>query len=160
MYIFIAILLALASNSFTYLMKGITYRKISIIELVLEILVSVLLVPIYEELCRFINIKSIERVTSNQIVIILVQAILFAIMHINIISIIYAFVCGIIFGYIYYKHQSILLCYIMHAVFNIIGYIPTFTIFSNRISNISVLIICLITIISLLVGNKKTPQKG
>jgi membrane protease YdiL (CAAX protease family) len=53
----------------------------------------------------------------------LLQAAIFGIQHFNIIQMIYAFLAGLILGYIYNKHQTLYAPIIAHICMNISGYI-------------------------------------
>lgn len=53
----------------------------------------------------------------------LISAILFAILHFNMVQTLSAFVCGIILGLLYIKTNSVLCCIIAHSGYNLISYI-------------------------------------
>jgi membrane protease YdiL (CAAX protease family) len=49
------------------------------------------------------------------------QAVAFGIYHMNPLQSLYAFVLGLLLGYLYLKYKSILVCILCHAVINLIG---------------------------------------
>lgn len=84
-------------------------------------LYSVLLAPICEELlCRGVILKSIRRClpfwAAN-----LFQALLFGVLHMNMIQGVYAFCLGIILGLVYEKTGSIFYSILLHMMFNFWG---------------------------------------
>lgn len=84
-------------------------------------LYSVLLAPICEELlCRGVILKSIRRCfpfwAAN-----LFQAVLFGVLHMNMIQGVYAFCLGLILGFIYEKTGSIYYSILLHIMFNFWG---------------------------------------
>ena len=60
--------------------------------------------------------KSFSFITAN-----IIQAALFGIMHGNLVQGTYAFVLGVILGYVYYKYQSLVIPILFHMSFNIFG---------------------------------------
>lgn len=55
----------------------------------------------------------------------LLSALLFAILHFNMVQTLSAFVCGIILGLLYLKTNSISCCIIAHCGYNLISYVTT-----------------------------------
>ncbi len=53
----------------------------------------------------------------------LVSAILFALIHFNMVQTLSAFVCGVILGMLYIKTDSILCCIIAHCGYNLLSYL-------------------------------------
>lgn len=79
------------------------------------------IVPFYEEIGRFILMYNLSNLSKrNFIVINIVQAIVFALMHINIHTIICFLIFNLFIGYIYKKYKSIKLAIILHMIFNLI----------------------------------------
>jgi len=58
-----------------------------------------------------------------------ISALLFAILHFNMVQTLSAFVCGIILGLLYIKTNSIPCCIIAHCGYNLISYVAILTIF-------------------------------
>jgi hypothetical protein len=50
-----------------------------------------------------------------------IQGLLFGIMHMNLVQGVYAFLLGMILGYIRYKYKTVILTVCAHVVFNIFG---------------------------------------
>ncbi len=83
------------------------------------LLATVVLAPIGEELlCRGIMLKLAGKVTNKFWIANVIQALAFGVIHANWVQGIYAFVLGLILGYIYGKYQNILVCIVLHAVIN------------------------------------------
>lgn len=55
----------------------------------------------------------------------LLSALLFAILHFNMVQTLSAFVCGIILGLLYLKTNSIPCCIIAHCGYNLVSYVTT-----------------------------------
>ncbi|MDO5294262.1 MAG: CPBP family intramembrane metalloprotease, partial [bacterium] len=88
---------------------------------IISFLTAAFLAPIGEE-CFFRGViqrkaeKLMPFIAAN-----ILQALLFGIMHWNIVQSSYAFVLGLILGYIRYKYQSVKMGILFHMVFNILG---------------------------------------
>lgn len=83
----------------------------------------IIVAPIAEEvLFRGIMLKGLLK-RYSAITSILVTALLFAIIHLNIYQFVGAFIAGLLLGWLYLKTESLLLCIISHAAYNSIGYI-------------------------------------
>lgn len=96
-------------NMMSYLYEG------SIVLLAIRVAI---VAPIFEELiCRGVILKKARDImpfyAAN-----ITQAILFALIHMNIIQMLYAFPLGLIFGYITMKYESIIPAILLHALFN------------------------------------------
>lgn len=90
----------------------------------ITIVTVVLLAPIGEELLfRGITMTWLNKVTSKFWLVNLIQALLFGIFHVNIVQGFYAFVMGLIFGYIREKYQSMYAAVLIHALVNFCGVI-------------------------------------
>ncbi|NLL01221.1 MAG: CPBP family intramembrane metalloprotease [Clostridiales bacterium] len=86
--------------------------------LILVVLCSAILSPIYEELLfRGVILKKAKDLmpfyTAN-----ILQALLFAIIHMNWIQLIYTFPAGLLYGYLTYKYQSIFPSIFLHIFSN------------------------------------------
>jgi membrane protease YdiL (CAAX protease family) len=93
----------------------------------LFVLISALiLAPISEELiCRGIIMKKAREVFPFAVANV-IQAIIFGVMHGNVIQGSYAFLLGLILGYITYRYDSILPAILMHSLINLLGAFLTF----------------------------------
>lgn len=114
----------------------------------ISFLYIVILGPVVEELLmRGLVLHQMKRampfVAAN-----IVQALLFAIIHGNLIQGLYAFVLGLLFGYVYRKFNTIWSTILFHVIFNLSGFlldiIALDTVFT---STIVMLIIVAITLI-------------
>ncbi len=83
------------------------------------LLATVVLAPIGEELlCRGIMLKLAGKVTDKFWIANTIQALAFGVIHANWVQGIYAFVLGLILGYLYGKYHNIFVCIVLHAVIN------------------------------------------
>lgn len=94
-----------------------------------------LLTPITEEVLfryKIQNLLARVRFKGNDadrvgvIFSIVMQALLFGLMHLNVIQSIYAFICGLVLGYIYYKTKNLLFPILFHMMFNTMPVIITY----------------------------------
>ena len=102
---------------------------------VLLILNLLIIAPISEEIAlRGIVYTRVEK-TTNPAVAIVVSSLLFGLMHImvgGIVLVIGAILMGIVFGLIYYKTNSLFICFIAHSIANLPDFIlSNHSIFSN-----------------------------
>ena len=79
---------------------------------------------VYNNLKRYVNFKTA----------IILQALIFGIMHMNIIQSTYAVIAGIIIGYIYEKSQSLVMSCVFHISFNICNHLFSLPILSDTMS--------------------------
>ena len=85
----------------------------------LLVLFTVILGPIFEELVfRYVALKEGEEEYSNKKALIIVS-ITFGLMHTGIIGIIYAFLIGLILGWLYQKEKSIMYSIVLHMSANL-----------------------------------------
>jgi membrane protease YdiL (CAAX protease family) len=90
--------------------------------LVLLILVTVLLVPVLEEvLFRGVIQKRLMGTSMKLPLVILIQALIFVLFHWNVIQSTYAFLAGILLGLVYAWFPSIWIPIAMHIAFNFYG---------------------------------------
>lgn len=135
--IFIQILISAALN-IIYLVKPSLLRNyIKLMQAagigemtVLAFVTTVILAPIGEELlCRGIILKFAEKVSKKFWLANCIQALAFGIIHMNWVQGIYAFMIGIVLGYLYGKYRNIWVCMLLHAVINcssnFVGYLWT-----------------------------------
>lgn len=82
--------------------------------------------PLAEEvLCRGIILRLAERVSPRFWVANIIQALAFGILHGNIVQGIYAFLLGLVLGYLYGKYRNIWLCMLLHGAMNLSSYLVT-----------------------------------
>lgn len=80
---------------------------------------AVVLAPIGEELlCRGITLYYAKKALPHFWMANILQAVLFGILHANLIQGLYAFVIGLILGYLAERYQSLLPCILLHFVVN------------------------------------------
>ena len=80
-------------------------------------------VPIIEEmLMRGVVLEGLKN-TYGFLVALLVSAVLFALLHFNMVQTLSAFVCGVVLGLLYIKTSSIFCCMLVHCGYNLISYI-------------------------------------
>lgn len=83
---------------------------------------AVILAPIVEELCfRGLTVRYLRLVGIKKWWVIIIQAAIFAIAHMQPVQSSYAFINGIFMGILMYKYDSILVTTLAHMFFNLIG---------------------------------------
>lgn len=115
--------------------------------LIITVICSGIIGPIFEELLfKYDLVERLEKFNSNKFVIIVLSSIIFGIIHINMVSSIYAFIVGIISSYIYMKDKDFAKPLIMHIAGNItaiflMGYNPVILILGIILTIIGFMII-------------------
>jgi len=100
---------------------------------VVAVLSTVILAPLLEEIVfRGIIIRIGVKSFKYQITVILLSSILFGAAHGIPLQIIYAFLLGTIIAAVYFRYRNLLLCMLLHAVFNASSYI---SILLQKVSN-------------------------
>lgn len=103
-------------------------------KLVIQILSVSIIIPITEELIyRGLVCERIKRLLGDKLAVIL-SAGLFALFHFNLLQGIYAFIIGIILGYIYIKYDSILYGILLHGAANLMAVLVNYFNFSQFIN--------------------------
>ena len=78
-----------------------------------------MMAPIVEEiLCRGIVFRLAKHVSVKFWVANVIQALLFGVLHANLVQGTYAFVFGLVLGYVYGKYERIWMCMLLHGVIN------------------------------------------
>ncbi|NLM19679.1 MAG: CPBP family intramembrane metalloprotease [Clostridiaceae bacterium] len=89
--------------------------------IILQIVATVIFVPIAEELLfRGIVLGELNLRYSPRVVV-LIQAVLFGLFHMNFIQSLYTFIPGLLLGIAYYYTGNIIIPIIMHMIFNLFG---------------------------------------
>lgn len=87
-----------------------------------SVLCAVVLAPLNEEFTfRGLTMEYLGRATNRFWVINVVQALFFAIAHLNLVQGVYAFLVGLLLGHVAVKYRSIWASVVLHALFNSIG---------------------------------------
>lgn len=87
--------------------------------LVIQILSVSILVPVTEELIyRGLVCERAKRLLGDKPAV-FVSAGLFAVFHFNLLQGIYAFIVGVVLGYIYLKYDNIVYCILLHGIANL-----------------------------------------
>ena len=148
--ILIGIILSLIYNVFAYYFNFLL--KTSLFDnnnnLIITLISTGLIGPIIEELMfRGIIYNELKNKYSNMKAI-LITTIFFAVIHMNIIQILYAFALGFILIYVYEKYKNIKAPIILHMASNMTTtlFLPIL-IHNNLIINYSIFLICLILLI-------------
>lgn len=94
-------------------------------EMSLPVMIAVsIMAPLSEEvLCRGVILRLAERVSPRFWVANVIQALSFGILHGNLVQGIYAFLLGLVIGYIYGKYRNIWLCMLLHGAMNLSSYV-------------------------------------
>lgn len=88
---------------------------------VIKILCNAIFVPVLEELLyRGIIAGQLEVMYQNKKIAILLSAVLFGIMHFNVVQFLYAGICGVVLGMIYLKNHKIWVPIVAHGLTNLI----------------------------------------
>lgn len=105
-------------------------------ELSLPVMIATsIMAPLSEEvLCRGVILRLAERVSARFWVANVIQALAFGILHGNWVQGTYAFLLGLILGYIYGKYRNIWLCMLLHGAMNLSSFIvaPFYTMFPEE----------------------------
>ncbi|MCX0386941.1 CPBP family intramembrane metalloprotease [Clostridium perfringens] len=111
---------------------------------VLQLIITIVLIPIYEEIFYRGIIFGYLRKNFNIIMAIVVQALVFGVMHLNLVQGIYTFILGIVLALIYMYSESILGNITVHIIFNLLGILIIPKLLSNILSiNIVLLIMAI-----------------
>ena len=86
---------------------------------VLSAIATVIMAPVGEEIvCRGLTVECLKRTGAGFWVINVVQAALFGIMHLNLVQGTYAFLVGLICGYLALKYKTLIASMLFHLCFN------------------------------------------
>lgn len=103
---------------YNYLMQITSFGT----DVLITVIYGYLLGPVTEELCfRGIMFSMLDRSGIHHIAVIVIQGFLFGLMHMNPVQSIYAFVLGVILGYLRYRYRTVIITVIVHVVFNVFG---------------------------------------
>lgn len=90
--------------------------------ILITVIYGYLLGPVTEELCfRGVMQGLLQKSNMSYMPVIVIQGLLFGIMHMNLVQGVYAFILGMILGYIRYKYKTLILSVAAHIVFNFFG---------------------------------------
>lgn len=112
--------------------------------------------PIFEEIffrgVIFGHLKKNYKIVSA----VIVQALIFAIMHGNIVQGIYAFILGIVLGLVYIHYESLIACIIIHVVTNLFGSLVN-SFIASKFDNIVIfgVVLSIISVICIIVPGMK-----
>lgn len=123
-------------------------------EMSLPVMIAVsIMAPLSEEvLCRGVILRLAEKVSPRFWVANVIQALAFGILHGNLVQGTYAFLLGLLLGYIYGKYRNIWLCMLLHASMNCSSFIvsPFYSLFPEG-SLTAVFVVVLVVSIPLFV---------
>lgn len=88
---------------------------------VCKLIITIVLIPIYEEIFYRGIIFGYLRKNFNIILAIVVQALIFGVMHLNLVQGIYTFILGIVLALVYMYSKSIIGNITIHIIFNLLG---------------------------------------
>ena len=90
--------------------------------ILITVIYGYLLGPVTEELCfRGVMQGLLHKSNMSYMPVIVIQGLLFGIMHMNLVQGVYAFILGMVLGYIRYKYKTLILSVAAHVVFNFFG---------------------------------------
>ncbi|HAT4233193.1 TPA: CPBP family intramembrane metalloprotease [Clostridium perfringens] len=124
---------------------------------VLQLIITIVLIPIYEEIFYRGIIFGYLRKNFNIIVAIVVQALVFGVMHLNLVQGIYTFILGIVLALVYMYSESILGNITVHIIFNLLGILIIPKLLTN-FPNISIILL-MIGIVFLIFSSVKIISK-
>ena len=87
----------------------------------MQLIITIVFIPIYEEIFYKGIIFGYLRKNFNIIVAIVVQDLVLGVMHLNLVQGIYTFILGIVLALIYMYSESILGNITVHIIFNLLG---------------------------------------
>lgn len=90
-------------------------------ESITQIIITIVLIPIYEEIFYRGIIFGYLRKNFNIIIAIVVQSLIFGFMHLNLVQGIYTFILGMVLALVYMYSESILGNISIHIIFNLLG---------------------------------------
>lgn len=90
---------------------------------VISLLQICILAPIIEEILMRGFILNGLSLSYGKVIGLLVSALLFALLHFNMVQTLSAFICGIVLGLLYMNTNSILCCILAHCGYNLISYV-------------------------------------
>lgn len=99
--------------------------------IVLTLFIAIILIPIFEEILFRGLIFNDLRSKYNIVVAVLIQGLIFGVMHGNIIQGIYTVILGVILSMIYIWTDSIYVCIIGHTTYNLLGTLVVPNIFES-----------------------------
>lgn len=131
--------------------QGTNLIEMSVFRITISILTVGILVPIFEEvLFRGIVYGAFNHIFNSWLAIIM-QAIIFALIHRNSMQCIYTFFLAIVLGFFYNWNKNIIYCFAIHIIFNVFGtYILPYVVWSNNLVIVSCIASILLLGISLL----------
>ncbi|MDF2821522.1 MAG: hypothetical protein K0R15_1963 [Clostridiales bacterium] len=123
--------------------------------IILSTVLVVIIAPICEELLNRGIVYEKIKAQFTRLPAIIIQAAIFAIMHGNMLQIIYAFILGLLLGYIYEKYKSIYAPIFMHLLFNATTKANAYIFTDKIINNNSIMVgVCLFSGIVLFLAMK------
>ena len=107
-------------------------REIMSVNIYLSMLITVIIIPLVEEIIfRGYIYRGIYKI-SNFLIASIVSSLFFAVIHFNISQGIYAFLAGFVLSYIYYKTNNFLYCYITHFFMNATSFILNVNLLNSK----------------------------
>ena len=107
-----------ALNSYSELMESAGLTELTW----LSVITTVILAPIVEEIIfRGITIRIAAKARVKFWVVNVVQALAFGILHLNLVQGTYAFVIGLVLGWVYYRFNSLYAVIFLHFIVNLSG---------------------------------------
>lgn len=123
----------------------------------LQLIITIVLIPIYEEIFYRGIIFGYLRKNFNIIVAVILQALVFGFMHLNLVQGIYTFFLGIVLALIYMYSDSILGNITVHITFNLLGILIIPKLLAN-FPNMSIILL-IIGIVFLIFSSIKIIEK-
>ncbi|WP_195972674.1 CPBP family intramembrane glutamic endopeptidase [Clostridium thermobutyricum] len=117
--LFLSGILSNLLHSYNNVANQLLVARVSIVQSI----ITVILIPIYEEIFYRGIIFGYLRKNFNGGVAVLIQALVFGVVHLNLVQSIYTFILGIILAIIYIYSDSILGSITAHIIFNLLGLI-------------------------------------
>lgn len=79
------------------------------------------IVPLSEELVFRASVFGYLRRKFRSVTAILISTLIFALLHVHLIQIGYAFLCGLLIAIVYYETSNLAASFMLHSIFNILG---------------------------------------
>lgn len=142
----IDLLVPSALESYKKLLETAGFTEITL----LMLLTTVVLAPLAEELlCRGLVLRLAGKVSKRFWIVNIIQAFAFGVMHGNIVQGSYAFLLGLVLGFVYNRFGNIWICMLLHGALNLSSILvsPAFSVLPEKyllMVLLLILILCLV----------------
>lgn len=130
--------------------EGISLMDKSLSNMIIGVLIVGVIVPVFEEILFRGLVYGLFKYIFNNWLAIIIQGILFGIIHKNGVQYVYTFLLGIVVAMIYSWSKNIMNCIVIHIIFNILGtYVLPYITWSEKLIIISLIVSSILLVVSL-----------